>query len=151
MKLNFCLSPSACFLVACLHISVWKHCTSCVAYAYTSEQMPQQPRGAQLGKHDDRPLNPPFPNGSCRGTVITVPRKDLFPGQVDNENPFNFNLNIDPFSSLGNVMLPPRDVKVWLPKEYHNPEYRFENFPVLYCHDGQNGKFTYYTNNRVVS
>ena len=35
-------------------------------------------------------------------------------------------------------MLPPRNIKVWLPAEYHKPEFRTHQFPVLYCHDGQN-------------
>ena len=98
----------------------------------------QQQRPSPLSRHDERPLAPPFPNGSCGGTVITLPRTKLF-GPVESENSF-LNLNLGPFSSLENVVLPPRDVKVWLPKEYHSPEYRNTRFPILYCHDGQNGE-----------
>jgi len=35
-------------------------------------------------------------------------------------------------------VIAPRDVKVWLPSEYHSPENRMKRFSVLYCHDGQN-------------
>lgn len=76
-------------------------------------------------------------NGPCDGTVVSIPRKDIFPGQANDRNSF-LNLNLDPFSSLENVLLPPRDVKVWLPKGYY--ENRSQRYPVLYCHDGQNGK-----------
>ena len=98
--------------------------------AYT-ESMPssQQQRSFSTKSIVDRPLAPPFPNGSCGGTIITLPR-DLYGRQIrsDNNLPFlNFNLE----SSFGNLVLPPRDVKVWLPKEYHLPEYRYHNFPVL--------------------
>jgi hypothetical protein len=90
--------------------------------------------------HVDRPLAPPFPNGACGGTVVTLPRKHLFPGQDgrSNNNPFLNLINIDPLSSFENVVLPPRDVKVWLPREYS--EHSKRRFPILYCHDGQNGK-----------
>jgi len=119
-------------------------------------------------QNNQRPLRPPFPNGSCGGTVITLPRNKLFPGLQGSGSssggivssssssgsggsggdgsslPFlNLNLNLpqiqNPFSSsLENAVLPPRDVKVWLPKEYSMREYRKERFPILYCHDGQN-------------
>ena len=111
----------------------------CFANAYTSESMPQQRSIAWTGYHVERPLEPPFPNGPCKGKVITLPRVDLFPGQEVSGNPF-LNLNLNPFSSLENVVLPPRDVKVWVPKEYHSSEYRHQRFPVLYCHDGQTGE-----------
>jgi hypothetical protein len=115
-----------------------------VANAYTSESMPQQRSNAWTSYHVERPLAAPFPNGPCGGQVITLPRVDLFPGQeVSGNNPF-FNLNqLNPFTSLvENVVLPPRDVKVWLPKEYHSSEYRHQRFPVLYCHDGQTGELS---------
>lgn len=102
--------------------------------------MPQQ-RPSSLGrKDDDRPLAPPFPDGPCGGTVVTLPREDIFPGQVgaDNIPLLNTLRKIGPLSSLENAMLPPRDVKVWLPREYHSAQYRTRCFPILYCHDGQN-------------
>lgn len=78
---------------------------------------------------DSRPLLPPFPNGVCNGNVITLPQNELYSTK---SSPFNL------FSSIENMMLPPRDVKVWLPPEYYKPEFRTHQFPVLYCHDGQN-------------
>ena len=78
----------------------------------------------------DRPLAPPFPNGVCGGTVVTIPKDDLY-GQNNNNNFFDINL-LKPLSSFENVVLPPRDIKVWLPKQYHLPEYRYHRFPVLY-------------------
>ena len=102
--------------------------------AYTSESMPssqQRSFSTKTISHVDRPLAPPFPNGSCGGTVITLPR-DLYGRQRSDDNNLPFlNFNLDPLSSFGNLVLPPRDVKVWLPKEYHLPEYRYHNFPVL--------------------
>ena len=78
----------------------------------------------------DRPLVPPFPNGACGGTVVTIPKGDLY-GQNNNNNFFDIKL-LNPLSSFENVVLPPRDIKVWLPKQYHLPEYRYHHFPVLY-------------------
>ena len=78
---------------------------------------------------DSRPLLPPFPNGVCSGKVVTLPSDDLYSAKG---SPFN------PLSSLENILLPPRDVKVWMPAEYNKPEFRSHRFPVLYCHDGQN-------------
>eukprot|EP00985_Skeletonema_marinoi_P005911 scaffold2565_cov75-Skeletonema_marinoi.AAC.2 len=78
---------------------------------------------------DSRPLLPPFPNGVCSGSVVTLPQDELYSTK---SSPFNL------FSSIENIMLPPRDVKVWMPAEYHKPEFRTHRFPVLYCHDGQN-------------
>jgi predicted alpha/beta superfamily hydrolase len=78
---------------------------------------------------DSRPLLPPFPNGLCGGNVVALPRDELYSTK---SSPFNL------FSSFENIILPPRDVKVWMPAEYHKPEFRTHQFPVLYCHDGQN-------------
>ncbi|EED93349.1 predicted protein [Thalassiosira pseudonana CCMP1335] len=83
-----------------------------------------------------RPLLPPFPDGPCGGSVVTLPSRDLYGKKNDGGTSFLSSFN--PLSSLNNIMLPPRDVLVWLPKEYHMPEYRGERFQVLYCHDGQN-------------
>lgn len=85
----------------------------------------------------DRPLSPPFPNGVCGGTVVTIPKDYGLYGQNNNNNFFDINL-LNPLSSFENVVLPPRDIKVWLPEQYHLPDYRYHHFPVLYCHDGQN-------------
>jgi hypothetical protein len=92
----------------------------------------------------DRPLAPPFPNGPCGGKVITIPQKDLYRIPDDDNSAFFFNnfntVFPNPFASVQDVILPPRDIKVWVPKEYHTLQYSQESFPVLYCHDGQNGK-----------
>lgn len=80
---------------------------------------------------DSRPLMPPFPNGLCGGSVITLPRGKLLYSSAK-RSPLNL------FSTIENIILPPRDVKVWLPAQYHQPEFRSHRFPVLYCHDGQN-------------
>lgn len=69
-----------------------------------------------------RPLAAPFPNGCCNGSVLTIPRAELYSGGF----------------SLNDVVLPSRDVRVWLPEEYNQNEYSQHSFPVLYCHDGQN-------------
>jgi hypothetical protein len=128
---------------------MWNHVDSIFANAYAEPMSPKR-SNTWTGYHIERPLAPPFPNGPCGGKVITLPRVDLFSGQKDNGNPLlNFNLN--PFSSLENAVLPPRDIKVWLPKEYHFPEYSRQRFPVLYCHDGQTGEFSCVMVNMIVT
>jgi len=124
---------SVCFLLSSLH-SGWGNVGTSLAYAYTTSDSITHHQQPSLSHKIERPLAPPFPNGSCGGTVVTLPRRDLFPGS---DNPF-LNVNLDPFSSLENVVLPPRDIQVWLPREYHSSEYRNQRFPILYCHDGQN-------------
>lgn len=89
----------------------------------------------------ERPLAPPFPNGPCGGKVITIPQGDLYHIPDGNSAFFNLNNVFNPFASVQDI-LPPRDIKVWVPKEYHTSQYSQESFPVLYCHDGQNGEST---------
>lgn len=96
------------------------------------QQFKSQP---QAIKHDHSPLSPPFPNGLCGGTVITLPGKEMY---SDKSSPGL--LGFMPLPSMSNLMLSPRDISVWLPKEYNMAEYRSRHFPILYCHDGQNGK-----------
>lgn len=116
---------------------IWS-CHILCANAFMSDSMPQQ-RFVGGGKamtsfHVERPLAPPFPNGPCGGKVITIPQTDIYPVQKDSDNiPFLLNFNFQ-----DDVHLPPRDIKVWLPKEYHSHKHSHERFPVLYCHDGQN-------------
>ncbi|CAB9522490.1 Inherit from COG: esterase [Seminavis robusta] len=69
-----------------------------------------------------RPLTPPFPDGLCGGRVVTIPPEETYAIDV------NFN----------NVVLPPRAIDVWLPPEYDQEEFVDHNFPLLFCHDGQN-------------
>lgn len=69
-----------------------------------------------------RPLAPPFPDGLCNGRLVTLPPSEHY--------------LLDSNISGNRLLLPPRDIQVWLPPDYDNhPDMRF---PVLYCHDGQN-------------
>lgn len=64
---------------------------------------------------------PPFPDGPCSGRVIPVP-SDIY--------------SVDVKTSGGSSLLvPPRDISVWVPPGYDDGCSRY---PVLYCHDGQN-------------
>jgi enterochelin esterase-like enzyme len=67
-----------------------------------------------------RELTYPFPNGSCGGTVLTIPPSDTYA--------------IDVGLAGNSVLLPPRSIQVWLPPGYNDQA----RYPVLYCHDGQN-------------
>lgn len=71
-----------------------------------------------------RLLKPPFPNGKCGGTVLSIPPSDTF--AVDT------HLNGNTF------VLPPRPVHVWLPPDYCRASHRRQRYATLYCHDGQN-------------
>jgi len=55
-------------------------------------------------------------------------------------NSFLSSNSLNPFTSWEEVILPKRDVAVWLPKEYDLKEFHGDDFPILYCHDGQNGE-----------
>lgn len=69
-----------------------------------------------------RPLEPPFPDGLNKGRIVTLPPSDHF--------------LLDRKLSGNSLLLPPRDILVWLPPDYDlHPDM---SFPVLYCHDGQN-------------
>jgi len=69
-----------------------------------------------------RDLKPPFPDGLNGGRLVTLPPSE------------HYNQNSNP--SGNSFILPPRDIKVWVPAEYDkHPDMKF---PVLYCHDGQN-------------
>lgn len=70
------------------------------------------------------PLKAPFPNGLCKGTIINLPKS------------LHYDLDTNPTSTL---FLQPRDIQVWLPPQYDT--YPELDFPVLYCHDGQNMMF----------
>ena len=69
-------------------------------------------------------LEPPFPNGLCGGAIITVPPEETFGIDV---NLANINLG-------GSLVLPPRELRVWLPPDYQEGD----RHPTLYVHDGQN-------------
>lgn len=66
-----------------------------------------------------RVLTAPFPDGPCGGEIITLDPSITF--------------DIDVRLSGNTMLLPPRDIQVWLPPGYNNNE----KCPVLYCHDGQ--------------
>jgi len=71
-----------------------------------------------------RQLRPPFPDGLNGGRLVTLPPSEHYK-QSNNNN-----------QSGNSFILPPRDIKVWIPAEYDkHPDMKF---PVLYCHDGQN-------------
>lgn len=111
----------------CLFASIWQ--TS--AYIADNDGLRSSRRQNQVPK---RILTPPFPDGPCGGRVVTIPGDKLY----RDDTPFLSSVN--PFSSYEDVVLPKRDVDVWLPKEYEMNEFKGENFPILYCHDGQNGE-----------
>jgi pimeloyl-ACP methyl ester carboxylesterase len=69
-------------------------------------------------------LEPPFPNGICGGKILTIPPEETFGIDV---NLANINLG-------GNLVLPPRPLRVWLPPDYQEGD----RHPTLYVHDGQN-------------
>ena len=71
-----------------------------------------------------RPLEPPFPNGPCGGTVLTIPPEETF----------GIDVNLATVNIGGDFILPPRPLKVWLPPDYQNAS----QHPTLYVHDGQN-------------
>jgi hypothetical protein len=102
------------------------------ASAYISDRDAPQPYRRQIPK---RIPTPPFPDGPCGGRVVTIPGEELF-----KQNNSFLNPALNPFASWRDVVLPKRDVGVWLPKEYDLNEFKAEDFPVLYCHDGQNGE-----------
>ncbi len=81
------------------------------------------------------PLSPPFPNGKCGGRVVTLPAEEMYSTKGDGLLSF---LSLP--ASVNNLLLIPRDISVWLPKEYDYVEFKRVYFPLLYCHDGQNGE-----------
>lgn len=65
---------------------------------------------------------PPFPNGSCGGTLTTLPSKDTYE---------RFGIQ--------SIFLQSQNIQLWLPPSYNdNNNSHKKNYPVLYCHDGQN-------------
>merc|ERR1740136_413122 len=69
-----------------------------------------------------RPLAPPFPDGLNNGRIVTLPPSEHY--------------LLDTNLSGNTLLLPPRDISVWLPPDYDlHPNM---TFPVLYIHDGQN-------------
>jgi len=73
-----------------------------------------------------RPLTPPFPNGMCGGTVL-----DIAP-----EETFGVDVNLANINVLGDMVLLPRTIRIWLPPGYNEKDE--VGHSVLYVHDGQN-------------
>mmetsp|Transcript_25414 Transcript_25414/g.32044 ORF Transcript_25414/g.32044 Transcript_25414/m.32044 type:complete len:382 (+) Transcript_25414:137-1282(+) len=73
----------------------------------------------------ERKLAPPFPDGLNGGQLVTLPPSEHY--------------LLDSNLSGNTLLLPPRDILVWLPPDYEH--YPNMSFPVLYCHDGQNAIF----------
>lgn len=69
-----------------------------------------------------RRLEPPFPNGPCGGTVLVIPPEETF----------GVDVKLGAINLGGDLILPPRPIKVWLPPGYSS------GHPTLYMHDGQN-------------
>jgi len=87
------------------------------------------------------PLTPPFPNGLCGGTIV-----DIAP-----EETFGVDVNLANFNFMGDMVLLPRTIQIWLPPGYEDGDNSNNNnngngndnndndgHPVLYVHDGQN-------------
>ncbi len=74
-----------------------------------------------------RPLMPPFPDGLCGGRLVTIPPSEHY--------------LLDTNLSGNTLLLPPRDIQVWLPPDYD--KYPDMRFPVLYTHDGQNAMYVH--------
>ena len=73
-----------------------------------------------------RPLTPPFPNGLCGGTIL-----DIAP-----EETFGVDVNLANINVLGDIVLLPRTIQIWLPPGYDEEDEIGHS--VLYVHDGQN-------------
>jgi pimeloyl-ACP methyl ester carboxylesterase len=67
-----------------------------------------------------RRVEPPFPDGPCGGSIISLPPEDTY--------------GIDSKLNGNQLLLPPRQIDVWLPPDY-SPQ---RQHPVLLSHDGQN-------------
>mmetsp|Transcript_18280 Transcript_18280/g.38085 ORF Transcript_18280/g.38085 Transcript_18280/m.38085 type:complete len:322 (-) Transcript_18280:1212-2177(-) len=56
------------------------------------------------------PLTPPFPNGLCGGTIV-----DIAP-----EETFGVDVNLANFNFMGDMVLLPRTIQIWLPPGYED-------------------------------
>jgi len=87
--------------------------------------MPPQPI-PQIAPPPKKPLTPPFPNGPCGGTVL----------EISPEETFGVDVNLANMNFLGDMVLLPRTIKIWLPPGYDETD--TVGHSVLYVHDGQN-------------
>ena len=69
-----------------------------------------------------RRLEPPFPDGPCGGKLVSLAPDDTY--------------GIDANLGGNHLILPPRQIDVWLPPDYDPTSSR--KHPVLLSHDGQN-------------
>jgi enterochelin esterase-like enzyme len=74
-----------------------------------------------------RELQPPFPNGPCGGTVLEIAPEDTF----------GVDVNLANINVMGDLILVPRSIQIWLPPGYDEEDRKLRH-PVLYVHDGQN-------------
>mmetsp|Transcript_25237 Transcript_25237/g.29208 ORF Transcript_25237/g.29208 Transcript_25237/m.29208 type:complete len:378 (+) Transcript_25237:413-1546(+) len=116
-------------LMLLLHMTVTVHLNLFpVAHAYSNNadanfnNIQRQQQQQQEYSSKRRPLTPPFPNGLNNGRLVTLPPSHHY--------------KLDTNLSGNTLLLPPRDIQVWLPPDYD--KYPNMKFPVLYCHDGQN-------------
>jgi len=80
----------------------------------------------QMTHPPKRPLTPPFPNGLCGGTIL-----DIAP-----EETFGVDVNLANINVMGDMVLLPRTIRIWLPPGYDDEDEA--GYSVLYVHDGQN-------------
>ena len=73
-----------------------------------------------------KPLTPPFPNGLCGGTIL----------EIAPEETFGIDVNLANINVLGDLVLLPRSIQIWLPPGYDDDDE--VGHSVLYVHDGQN-------------
>mmetsp|Transcript_17638 Transcript_17638/g.40670 ORF Transcript_17638/g.40670 Transcript_17638/m.40670 type:complete len:407 (+) Transcript_17638:210-1430(+) len=73
-----------------------------------------------------RPLTPPFPNGLCGGTMM----------DIASEETFGVDVNLANINVMGDMVLLPRTIRIWLPPGYDDKDKA--GYSVLYVHDGQN-------------
>lgn len=84
------------------------------------------PKIQQIAPPPRRPLTPPFPNGMCGGTVL----------EIAPEETFGVDVNLANINVLGDMVLLPRTIRIWLPPGYDEEDQ--VGHSVLYVHDGQN-------------
>ncbi|KAL7476087.1 hypothetical protein ACHAW6_001966 [Cyclotella cf. meneghiniana] len=106
-----------------------------ISHTNVSEIQSYNQKQQLSSKVPKKPPTPPFPDGPCNGRIVTIPGEELY--KEENNSFLNSNV-LNLFSSWEDVVLPRRNVNVWLPREYDLQQYLEQRFPILYCHDGQN-------------
>ena len=87
---------------------------------------PSIPSAQQIAPPPRRPLTPPFPNGLCGGTIL----------DIASEETFGVDVNLANINVMGDMVLLPRTIRIWLPPGYDDEDEA--GYSVLYVHDGQN-------------